>query len=423
VKYLLLYLLLLSPEISVKTSYSLSGDFHYSVFLNKVFGLSVADIIILYFLAGIGLRYLNRPSKGFGPSVGYLKHLLPLIAFMLASGFFYNLAADFYLKPFLYDLKWVMYLLAGGMLPSMLSENSKAMRVGWVLMMLLISSLADILFVELFDCCHELPTFLDLPPLVEILPTFILILGAAAFNPLISWSVIAIQFLNMANTLALNQIYLSLVAVGIIALSRKWLPKAIPLLFFNVCFLVVPIILIVYGGFLSDFKSDGVTTRTVQLENLKVNLENKGYGVFGMGYGATYKEYVKTPESDIYAVGKSITGDQESSMSSQVKFIFNTPAAGSIYKYGAVGLIWLFFVMLKIQKKYNLTGWRLALLYFLYLVMLFPGFLKLTFVVGYLLALELSKARVARRTPDAICSLGPRASESTPERKNFRLAL
>lgn len=64
-------------------------------------------------------------------------------------------------------------------------------------------------------------------------------------------------------------------------------------------------------------------------------------------------------------------------MSSPVKFIFNTPAAGSIYKYGAVGLIWLFFIMIRIQKRYSLNGWRLALLYLLYLVMLFPGFLKI----------------------------------------------
>jgi hypothetical protein len=35
-------------------------------------------------------------------------------------------------------------------------------------------------------------------------------------------------------------------------------------------------------------------------------------------------------------------------------------------------------------------------LYLLYLVMLFPGFIKLTFVVGYLLALELGKARVSK---------------------------
>lgn len=409
-KYLLLYLLLLGPEISVKTSYSLSGDFHYSVYLSKIFGLSVADIIVLYFLACIGLRFLNRPSEGLKLRIGYLTYLLPLMAFMLASGFFYNIAVDFYPKPFLYDLKWLMYLIAGAMLPSMLDKNSKAMRIGWVLLMLLISSLADILYVEIFDCCNEMPSFIGLPPLIEILPTFAMILGAAAFSPFISVPVISMQVINMINQLALNQIYLSLVAIVIIILSRRWLPKIIPLLIFNICFLVIPIILVIYGGFLSDYKADGVTTRKVQLENLEMNLMNKGLGVFGMGYGATYREYVPTPESDTYAVGKSITGDWESSMSSPVKFIFNTPAAGSIYKYGAVGLIWLLLVMLKIQKKYDLTGWRLALLYLLYLVMLFPGFLKLTFVVGYLLALELGKARVSRS-----CSVSKFQSVSEPK--------
>ena len=45
-KYVLLYLLLLSPEMSAKTSYSLIGEGHYSVFLNKIFGLSVSDIVV-----------------------------------------------------------------------------------------------------------------------------------------------------------------------------------------------------------------------------------------------------------------------------------------------------------------------------------------------------------------------------------------
>lgn len=409
-KYLLLYLILLSPEGSVRTSYTLTGDFHYSVFLNKVFGLGVADIFILYFLACIGLRVLSRSNGESRLRIGYLRHLLPLMAFMLASGFFYNIAVDFYPKPFLYDLKWGMYLIAGALLPSILNENSKAMRLGWVLLMLLISSLADILYVEIFDCCNELPSFLGLPPLIELLPTFIMILGVAAFSPFISLPIILMQFVNMVNTLALNQIYLSLVAVGVIILNRRWMPKALPLLFFTICFLVVPIVLVAYGGFLSDFKADGVTTRKVQLQNLEMNLMDKGFGVFGMGYGATYREYFPTPETDTYAVGKSITGDWESSMSSPVKFIFNTPAAGSIYKYGAVGLVWLFFVMLKIQKKYDLTGWRLALLYLLYLVMLFPGFIKLTFVVGYLLALELGKARVSK-----LCSVSKLQSVSEPK--------
>lgn len=391
--------------MSVKTGYSLSGEGHYSVFLNKVFGVSFADIIIMYFLAYIGLRFFTRPSEGLRIRLGYLRHLLPLVAFMLASGLFYNVAVDFYPKPFLYDLKWVMYLLAGAALPYMLNNDTKVMRLGWVLLMLLICGLIDILYVELFDCCHELPTFLNIPPLFEALPTFILILGASAFNPLISWSVILLQLLNNANTLALNQIYLSLVAFGTFVISRKFIPKIIPLLFFNFCFLAVPIILIIYGSFLSEFKADGVTTRTVQLQNLEMNLSNKGFGVLGMGYGATYREYIATPERDITAVGKSITGDQESSMSSPVKFIFNTPAAGSIYKYGAVGLVWLLFVMLKIQKKYRLIGWRLALLYMLYLIMLYPGFLKLTFVAGYLLTLELGKSKVSKATAESMLRL------------------
>lgn len=390
-KYILLCLLFLSPEISVKTSYSLTGEGHYSVFLNKVLGLSFADMIILYFIASISFRAITRPFERL--NVSYLKYLLPLIIFMIASGFFYNLAVDFYPKPYLYDLKWVLYLFAGTMLPATLNENSKVMRLGWVMLMLLISDVGDILYVEIFDCCHELPSLLGLPPLFRILSTFILILGSSAFSPFIVWPVISLQLLNMVNTLSLNEIYLSLVAIGIIILTKLRLAKVVPLLFFNFCFLVVPIFLISYGSFLSEFKADGVNTRTVQIENLYMNLSNKGYGFFGMGYGATYREYVATPEFDIFAVGKSIVEDQDSSMSSPVKFIFNTPAAGSIYKYGAIGLIWLFFIILRIQQKYNLNGWRLALLYLLYLAMLFPGFLKLTFVAGYLLALEVSKTK------------------------------
>ena len=72
--------------------------------------------------------------------------------------------------------------------------------------------------------------------------------------------------------------------------------------------------LILYGGFLSEFKADGVSTRTVQLQNLEMNLSEKGFGLFGMGYGATYREYIPTPEGDITAVGKSVTGDQESNI-------------------------------------------------------------------------------------------------------------
>ncbi len=53
----------------------------------------------------------------------------------------------------------------------------------------------------------------------------------------------------------------------------------------------------------------------------------------------------------------------------------------------------VFFIILKIQKRYELTGWRVSLLYLLYLAVLFPGFLKLTFVAGYLLALEVEKSR------------------------------
>lgn len=384
-------MLFLSPEISVKTSYSLAGEGHYSVFLNRVLGLSFADIIILYFIASIGFRAITRSPVRL--DVSYLKHLFPLIIFMIASGFFYNLAVDFYPKPYLYDLKWVLYLFAGAMLPALLNENSKIMRLGWVVLMLLIADVGDILYVEIFDCCHELPSLLGLPPLFRILSTFVLILGSSRFNPFIAWPIISLQLLNMVNTLSLNEIYLSLVAIGIIILAKLRMTKMVPLLFFNFCFLVVPIFLISYGDFLSEYKADGVNTRAVQIENLKINISNKGYGIFGMGYGATYREYIATPEFDIFAVGKSIVDDQESSMSSPVKFIFNTPAAGSIYKYGAIGLVWLFFIMLKIQRKYNLTGWRLALLYLLYLAMIFPGFLKLTFVAGYLLALEVRKFR------------------------------
>ena len=233
---------------------------------------------------------------------------------MLVSGLLYNIAVDFYPKPFLYDLKWVFYLVAGAMLPSILNKNSRAMRVGWILFMLLLSSAMDIVYVEIFDCCHELPTFLDIPPLFEILPTFILILGAQAFTPIISWSIISIQLLNCINTLALNQIFLSALSFGILMLNRFRVPKSVQLFAFKACFLGVPIMLILYGGFLSEFKADGVSTRTVQLQNLEMNLSEKGFGLFGMGYGATYREYIPTPEGDITAVGKSVTGDQESNI-------------------------------------------------------------------------------------------------------------
>lgn len=387
-KYLLVILLLLSPDGSVKTSYWLTKDFHYSVYMNKLFGLAFSDFIIIFLLTNIFLQALYKPSTGFILKLGFFKLLMPLVVFMILSGIIYNLTVDWYLKPLLYDFKWVMYLLAGAILPYTLNRYNPIMRLGWVLTLLFICSLADILYVQILDCCHGFPSIFGFPPLVEVLPLFSMILGASAFSPLIYLPILLMAFFHLANVLALNQIYLSLVAFLIIAL--KWIraPRQIPVLLFNICFLFVPIVLILYGNFLLTYKPDGVTTRAIQLANLAQNLSEKGYGVFGMGYGATYREYHLTPQNDIYAVGNSIDSAEGASMAAPVKFIFNTPAAGAIYKYGSLGLVWLFFIMLNIQKKYNLNGWRLGLFYLLYLSILFPGFLKITFVVGYLISLE-----------------------------------
>ena len=376
--------------MSVKTSYALTEGGHYSVFLNKFFGLSFADLIVLYILSDAGLRFLIKPS--IQPRISFLKPLLPLILFSMLSGFMYNIFVDFYPKPFLYDFKWFFYILAGTILPSTFKEGSRARNLGWVLFLLLICSLIDILYVQYFDCCHELPSLLDLPPLPNIISTYILILGAQAFSLAISFTIIAMQLLNSVNTLGLTDIYFAFIAVGIIILEKLRVSRVFHLLFFNFCYLVIPLFMITNSSFLSDIKGDGVFTRSVQIQNLQMNLVDKGWGMFGMGYGTTYREYIPTPEGDITAVGKSITGAQESSMSSPVKFIFNTPAAGTIYKYGAFGLIWLFFIMLKIHKVYKLDGWRLALLYLLYLVLLYPGLLKASFIATYLLALHIDKS-------------------------------
>lgn len=376
----------MSPEMSVKTGYWLSGGFHYSVYMNKLAFLAVSDYIVIFLLFAIIFLRTKKSSDTISIRIGFLRLFVPLIMLQLFLGILYNLVYDFYPKPLLYDFKWVLYLVAGAALPYILKPGSVLLSVKHIIACLFLSSFLDILYVQFLDCCHELPSALGLPPLVETIPTFALLLGSGLLSPVIHLILLGMQLIHIINVLALNQIYLSLVAVGIIVLTKLRVYKSLVLLYFNFCFLVVPIVLILFADFLLVYKPDGVSTRTIQISNLSENLKSKGFGLIGMGYGATYREFKQTPRNDVYAVGTSISRDQEASMDAPVKFIFNTPAAGAIYKYGLLGLLMLSVAMKRLHAEYKLDGWRMSLLYLFYLVMLFPGFLKLTFVTAFMIS-------------------------------------
>ena len=160
------------PETSLDTSLAIDKDSFYSIYLFKVFGLSIADIIILVLFFVI---ILKKPVGKF--NLGIIKPIAIIFLIYIIIGCYYNVFVAFEPKGLLYDIKVSLYLFIPFIVLKKFFSNIeiKESHIYLLAFLFILGAVYDAIYVSLSPlAAAEYSSRLGLPVLYEILPIAIL---------------------------------------------------------------------------------------------------------------------------------------------------------------------------------------------------------------------------------------------------------
>jgi hypothetical protein len=200
----------------------------------------------------------------------------------------------------------------------------------------------------------EYPSYLHVPPILSIVPLSVsaagIIYAPGVRYRLLFAVMLALEFISVLNRLSFGQLVLVAGDLPFILL----LPQ-LRTVFTRFVFVLVVIVVVNAGSAilltnplnwgLLRLKSEGATTRQIQIQNVFANYRYNLPIMIGKGLGATWFDYVPVPRGDIYSVGTSVGDTPEESIASPVKFIFNFGPPALLYKWGIVGIVLLAWLL------------------------------------------------------------------------------
>ena len=337
------------------------ADMWWSAWLFKPGLLSGADYILLLW-AGMLLFSIVISPLNFRQQIGlpYIG-LLSIIGIYLILGLLYNFFVYLLWKPYLFDLKIALWLSVPVILPIRLGFSYEELR-RLILRCLVLGCIGGLLDfgIALTTGRYSFPMMWGIPFPRELLPVMVIGILPIAFS--ISWRylLVAAVIVGAECTSALGRLNFAyflaastacVLAYVFFTLRRnavRWmLAFGIIGLFYGVQ------IIYVFGAVrtsLIEMKSDGLNTRQVQFQNLMMNGEHNLPLAVGKGLGATWYEYIPIPD-DIYAVGDSLGNGVAANMLEPIRFIFHTPLASMLYKFGIIGSMMLISFVLVFYER------------------------------------------------------------------------
>lgn len=350
----LLLVLLVTVDGSAQVSIMFDrGMAWWSPWLLKVGPLCLADLFLI-FLTGYTLVRLMTDARITWPVSRY-SWILGLTLVYLALGVLYNLAVYTAWKPFLYDFKCFLYLAAPYLFLHVCAHEDFPdwFRPEWIFGLHTVSVLIDFGLVSLLGH-SDLPSLTAFPGLPCLAMPAVTITGLfyapSRRGRMAFLALLIVEAANAVNRVAGFYLAATLITplyMGAVLVSRRLLIRYVAVLTLVVGYHALWIIMIVSPPHLPlvEAKADGVVTRAIQLQNLAINFNENIPGWIGKGLGSTWFEHVPVPAEDIYSVGTSLGESAAESLDQPVKFIFNTPAAAILYKWGVIGILLQVFLI------------------------------------------------------------------------------
>jgi len=106
---------------------------------------------------------------------------------------------------------------------------------------------------------------------------------------------------------------------------------------------ILPLLVMFVFSDLVGFKKDGMEIRRIEVVNFIENSTNNIPIVIGKGLGSTWKEVVQPKSSNVYSKGAHLN--------SEYNFIWHNTLAGSFYKFGIFGSLFLIVYLSTISVR------------------------------------------------------------------------
>jgi len=269
----------------------------------------------------------------------------------LFVGLFYNVTVALDVHSFLYDIKVSLYLFVPFLTLSILPNEYKAKfdtkTLNMAILFVIVGAIYDAFYTS-YTGGYEYSSHLGMPLILEILPIPLLLGAGFSLVHSKKYLVLAIyEFLSSANRANLGSVFwggLSIAWFFILQLKVKFRPKVL-IMMFGYYFIVVCLPLLVMFVFsdLVGVKKGGMEVRRGEVINFIENSTINIPIVIGKGLGSTWKEVLIDESASVYSQGHLLNSDNN--------FIWHNTLAGSFYKFGILGSMFLIFYLSTISVK------------------------------------------------------------------------
>ena len=342
----MLTLLIFFPETSLDTSIAIEKNSLHSIYLYKVYGLTLSDWIILMLAVNV-FAYMLIKHKIY---LGIIKPLLAVYLFYLMLGVIFNFTVNFDLKALLYDFKVFLYMFVPFLSLSIIRHQVKVCDrsvIKHVLILLILGSILDAFYIS-YAGGAEYISLLGMPLILNIVPISLLMGFWYYLKPRkVSFGLLSFEFLSSFNRANLGSLFwgsLSGVWLFIMGLRFKFKSKVmIMILSYYSIVVVLPLLIMFVFSDLVGLKKGGMETRRVEVVNFMENSSNNIPIVIGKGLGSTWREFTKSETANVYSQG--------SNLNSEYKFIWHNTLGGSFYKFGILGSLFLIFYLSTVSIK------------------------------------------------------------------------
>jgi hypothetical protein len=342
----LLSVLIFFPETSLDTSRAIEKNSLYSIYLYRIFGLALSDWTIIV-LSLIILVYTLITNKIY---LGIIKPILIVYLFYLMLGLVFNLSVNYDLKAFLYDVKVSLYMFIPYLSLSIINYQVKPYNkdiINRVLILLILGSILDAFYIYYMGGA-EYTSILGMPLILQIAPIPLLLGAFYYLKPRkASFGLLSFEFLSSFNRVNLGSLFWGMTSsiwIFLLGLRVKFKSKVmiITVSYYSIV-VVLPLLIVFVFSDLVGFKKGGMEIRRIEVANFIENSNNNIPIVIGKGLGSTWKEIIQPEFKDFYSQG--------SHLNSEYKFIWHNTLAGSFYKFGIFGSLFLIVYLSTISVK------------------------------------------------------------------------
>jgi hypothetical protein len=345
----LLLLLLFFPETSLDTSLAINKNSIHSIYLYKLAGLAISDWIIVFLTMLVITSFLQKQLL----RVGIMGPIMTVFIIYLCIGLMYNLIVVWDLKSYLYDVKVTLYLLVPYLSLSIFFKKIKicSTMVYKISFLLVMGVLLDAIYINIVGG-YEYEKQINMPLILRIIPLELMI-GMLFFLKVQKKYLVfglVYEYLSSWNRANLGSIFwgtLSFYWVFFIKLKMKFRSKVLLMtLSYYSIIIVIPLLIMFVFSDLISIKKDGMEIRRVEVANFIENSQMNFPILIGKGLGATWNEVISPEVANVYSQGHLLE--------SKNNFIWHNTLAGSFYKFGVIGslflILYLSFISVKLYK-------------------------------------------------------------------------